>query len=95
MNTILGTLSHLSIGSGVSYDDSPAVLNKMFINSSVTDFRTNHPDTKIDMYLVPSKSIDSTFSSSADWIVNFYTESASLVMWLHTSNGVIQLLPGQ
>jgi hypothetical protein len=95
MNTILGTLSHLSIGSGVSYDDSPAVLNKMFVNSTVTDFRTNHPDNKIDMYLVPSKSIDSTFSSSADWIVNFYSESASLVMWLHTSSGVVQPLPGQ
>ncbi len=92
MGTIISTLSTLSIGSGVNYDDSDAALTKMFGNSTVNNFRTTNPETKIDMYLVPSKSIDSTFSGSADWIVNFYTDSESLVMWLHSANGIIQPL---
>lgn len=92
MGTILGTLSTLSIANGVSYDDSPAVLNKMFSNSTVNNFRITNPGTNIDMYLVPSKSIDTNFTSSADWIVNFYTDNESLVMWLHTSDGTVQPL---
>ena len=92
MGAILGTISTLSIDPGVSYDNSDAVLERMFGNSEVNDFRTVNPDTKIDMYLVPSKSIDSTFSNSADWIVNFYTESESMVMLLHTATGNVQQL---
>ncbi len=92
MSLILGKISTLSIDPGVNYDNSDAVLTTMFNNSAVNDFRTINPETKIDMYLVPSKSIDSTFSNSADWIVNFYTESESLVMWLHSATGNVQQL---
>ena len=92
MSLILGKISTLSIDPGVNYANSDAVLQTMFNNSNVNDFRTINPETKIDMYLVPSKSIDSTFSNSADWIVNFYTTSESLVMWLHTATGGVQQL---
>jgi hypothetical protein len=67
----------------------------MLTRSDVSTFRLNNPDTKIDMFLLPSKSIDSTsISSSADWIVNFYGTNTSLVLWLHpgTINGTIKNL---
>ena len=92
MSLILGKISTLSIDPAVNYANSDAALQTMFNNSAVNDFRTINPETKIDMYLVPSKSIDSTFSNSADWIVNFYTTSESLVMWLHTATGGVQQL---
>ena len=92
MSLILGQISNISIDPGISYSNSDAVLENMFNNSDVNNFRTINPETKIDMYLVPSKSIDSTFTNSADWIVNFYTTNESLVMWLHTANGNIQKL---
>ncbi len=50
---------------------------------------------KIDMFLIPSKSIDTTsISNTADWIVNFYGDTSSLVLWLHpgTVNGTIDVL---
>jgi hypothetical protein len=92
MSLILGKISTLSIDAGINFANSDAVLETMFNSSAVINFRTINPETKIDMYLVPSKSIDSTFSNSADWIVNFYTESESLVMWLHSANGNVQQL---
>ncbi len=93
MQIILGTLSTISIDPTVNYDDSNDVLSKMFNNQVVNTFRINNPELKIDMYLVPAKSIDSTFSNSADWIINFYTDSNSLVMWQHTATGEIIPLP--
>jgi len=95
MGRIFGKLATISIDASASYDDSPQVLSKMLIRSDVSTFRTNNPDTKIDMFLLPSKSIDSTsISSSADWIVNFYGTNTSLVLWLHpgTINGTIKNL---
>jgi hypothetical protein len=44
------------------------------------------------MFLVPSKSLDSTFAASADWIVNFYNQSTSLTMWLNSGTGEIKNL---
>jgi hypothetical protein len=47
----------------------------------------------MDMFLVPSKSIDSTsVSNSADWIVNFYGDTSSLVLWLSTESGNVKNL---
>ena len=95
MDRIFGKLSTIAIDASASYDDSPQVLNKMLTRSDVSTFRLNNPDTKIDMFLLPSKSIDSTnVSNSVDWIVNFYGTNTSLVLWLHpgTINGTIKNL---
>jgi hypothetical protein len=95
MGRIFGKLATISIDASASYDDSPQVLNKMLTRSDVSTFRLNNPDTKIDMFLLPSKSIDSTsINNSVDWIVNFYGTNTSLVLWLHpgTVNGTIKNL---
>ena len=95
MDRIFGKLATISIDASASYDDSPQVLSKMFARSDVSTFRTNNPDTKIDMFLLPSKSIDSTsINNSVDWIVNFYGTNTSLVLWLPpvTINGTIKNL---
>ena len=84
METVFGTLATISISSSAVYDDSPQVLNGMLSRSDVSSFRSTNPGSKIDMFLVPSKSVDSTnVNSSADWIVNFYGDTSSLVLWLH------------
>ncbi len=85
-------LSTVHIESSVDYDDSPAILLKMFERTDVSDFRFSNVGSKIDMFLIPGKSIDTTsITNSADWIVNFYGDSTSLVLWLHpgTVNGTI------
>jgi len=95
MELVFGKLSAIHIDPSASYDDSPEVLNKMFSRNDVTTFRTVNPGAKQDMFLIPSKSIDSTsVSNAADWIVNFYGDSSSLVLWLHPGNinGTIDVL---
>jgi hypothetical protein len=78
---VFGKLSTIHLDPSVSYDDSPGVLNKMLTRSDVTAFRNANSGVKTDMYLVPSKSVDSTnVNNSADWIVNFYSETSSLVL---------------
>jgi hypothetical protein len=82
---VFGRLATLHIEASINYDDSPAVISKMLARSDVAAFRTNNIDSKIDMFLIPSKSIDTlNVRNDADWIVNFYSESSSLVLWLHT-----------
>jgi hypothetical protein len=92
MGSIFGKLSTLHITAGTPYSDSPDVLSSMFSLNEVATFRSTHPKTKIDMFLVPSKSIADSLSNSADWIVNFYADTTSLVMWLHTDTGEIKNL---
>lgn len=95
METVFGTLATASIGASVSFIDSPEVLSRMFSRQDVSTFRTVNPASKIDMFLVPSKSVDTTsVTNSADWIVNFYSESSSLVLWMHpgTSGGTIEVI---
>jgi len=84
LGNVFNQLSTVHIASSVNYDDSPAVIEKMFQRSDVSTFRSFNPVSKIDMFLIPSKSIDTTsVSNSADWIVNFYADTTSLVLWLH------------
>jgi hypothetical protein len=67
----------------------------MLARSDVSTFRNNNIDSKIDMFLIPSKSIDtSSISNTADWIVNFYGDTSSLVLWLHpgTVNGAVDII---
>jgi hypothetical protein len=92
LGNVFNQLSTVHIASSVNYDDSPAVIEKMFQRSDVSTFRSFNPVSKIDMFLIPSKSIDTTsVSNSADWIVNFYADTTSLVLWLHpgTVSGTI------
>lgn len=92
LGNVFNQLSTVHIASSVNYDDSPAVIEKMFQRSDVSTFRSFNPVSKIDMFLIPSKSIDTTsVSNSADWIVNFYADTISLVLWLHpgTVSGTI------
>jgi hypothetical protein len=94
METVFGTLATVSVSASAVYDDSPQVLNKMFSRSDVTSFRSANPESKIDMFLVPGKSLDTNFVNTADWIVNFYGDTSSLVLLLHPGNstGTIDIL---
>lgn len=95
LGEVFNRLSDLHIEGSISYDDSPGVIDKMIVRSDVSTFRATNSGSKIDMFLVPSKSIDTTgVTSTADWIVNFYGDTSSLVLWLHpgTVNGTIDVL---
>jgi len=95
MGMVFNKLATVHIDPTVSYDDSPQVLDKMFSRSDVITFRTTNPEAKTDMFLIPSKSIDTTsVSNAADWVVNFYSDSSSLVLWLHpgTVNGTVDVI---
>jgi hypothetical protein len=84
VGSALGTLATVSIDQNVMYDDSPATLVKA-LQYGGTDFLNQHSDAKIDMLLLPSKSIDTlSISNSADWIVNFHSSTRSLVLWINT-----------
>jgi hypothetical protein len=95
METVLGTLARVAVDPSANYSDSPEVLNLFLPRDDVKTFRAANQNSKIDMILVPGKSIDSTsIINSADWIVNFYGDNSSLVLWLHPGNsaGTIDLL---
>jgi hypothetical protein len=84
LETVISKLAQANINTSVYYDDSPDVINKMLARNDVSTFRNNNLGSKIDMFLIPSKSIDTTsVTNSADWIVNFYGDTSSLVLWLH------------
>ena len=85
-----GKLSTLSIDPSLTYDDSPAALSQLLPRSDVTSFRSLNPGSKIDMMLLPSKSIDTlSVVNSADWIVNFYSNQNSLVLWINTERDTV------
>jgi len=94
METVFGTMATVSISASAVYDDSPQVLNKMLSLSDVTSFRSANLESKIDMFLLPGKSLDTNFTNTADWIVNFYGDTSSLVLLLHPGNstGTIDIL---
>jgi len=94
METVFGMLAMVSVSASAVYDDSPQVLNRMLSRSDVTSFRSANINSKIDMFLLPGKSLDTNLTNTADWIVNFYSDTSSLVLWLHPGNsaGDIDLL---
>ena len=87
-------LATLSIDPAANYNDSPAVIDTALVNGG-NAFIVQNPEVKIDMFLVPSKSIDTTLTlnNSADWIVNFYSADKSLVLWI-SSTGVVKKISG-
>jgi len=93
METVFGTLATVSVSASAVYDDSPQVLNQMLSRSDVSSFRSTNPNSKIDMFLLPGKSLDTNFTNTADWIVNFYGDTSSLVLWLHPGNSTGEIKP--
>ncbi len=86
---VLGLLSQLSINSSATYPDSDDAMDILLANGG-SDFMSSHSGAKIDLFLVPSKSIDTTgLRDSADWLANFYTSTESLVLWYNTGTGIV------
>jgi hypothetical protein len=95
LGSVFGRLAEVNISTSASYDDSPQVIEKMLARGDVTTFRSANPGGKIDMFLIPSKSLDTlSMRDEADWIVNFYGETSSLVLWLHpgTVDGTVDVI---
>jgi len=94
LGTVFSTLATASIDPSANYDDSPLAIQTALLNGG-SAFITQNTNTKIDMLLVPSKSIDSTsVINSADWIINFYSDSNSLVLWINSESGIVTTLSG-
>lgn len=95
MNNVFGKLSTISIDPNAKYNDSPAVIDTALKHGGST-FIIQNTNTKIDLFLLPGKSIDTTLTlnNSADWIVNFYSGNKSLVLWINSTNGTVIKLSG-
>ena len=93
LNSVFNRLSTLAIDPAANYRDSPATIDTALVHGG-NIFFTQNTGVKIDMYLLPSKSIDTTLAvnNSADWIVNFYSSSKSLVLWINSNSGVVTKL---
>jgi hypothetical protein len=95
LGSVFGRLAEVNISTSAPYDDSPQVIEKMLARGEVSTFRAANPGGKIDMFLIPSKSLDTlSVRDDADWIVNFYGETSSLVLWLHpgTVSGTVDII---
>ncbi len=93
LNSVFNRLSTLAIDPAANYRDSPATIDTALVHGG-NIFLTQNTGVKIDMYLLPSKSIDTTLTvnNSADWIVNFYSSSKSLVLWINSNSGAVTKL---
>ncbi len=93
LGSVLGRLSMLAIDPNANYKDSPATIDTALAHGG-NSFLSQNVGAKIDMFLLPSKSIDTTLTvnNSADWIVNFYSNSKSLVLWINSNSGVVTTL---
>ena len=54
LGNVFGGLSTINIDPSVSYDDSPAIIEKMLTRSDVSNFRSSNSGSKIDMFLFRS-----------------------------------------
>lgn len=95
LGKVFNRLSTLAIDPNASYKDSPATIDTALVYGG-NAFLAQNNGVKIDMFLLPSKSIDTTLTvnNSADWIVNFYTSNKSLVLWINSNSGVVTKLSG-
>ncbi len=95
ISQVFNRLSTLAIDPNAVYKDSPATIDTALVHGGNT-FLAQNSGVKIDMFLLPSKSIDTTLvlNNSADWIVNFYSGSKSLVLWINSNSGVVTNLSG-
>ncbi len=88
-----GVIGTVGISTSAGYSDSPAALSIALETDAAKTFRALNPASQIDMYLFPSKSVNDTLgtTNAADWVVNFYFPNSSLVLWITTDHGVVQL----
>jgi len=88
-------LATLAIDPNANYKDSPATIDTVLVHGGNV-FISQNAGSKVDMFLLPSKSIDTTLvlNNSADWIVNFYSSNKSLVLWINSNTGVVTKLSG-
>lgn len=95
LDNVFGRLATVYIDPNAVYKDSPAAIDTALAHGG-TSFITQNPGSKIDMYLVPGKSIDTMLSitNSADWIINFRSDTKSLVLWINSNSGVVTKLSG-
>lgn len=95
LGKVFNRLSTLAIDPNANYKDSPAVIDTALVHGG-NIFIAQNTGVKIDMFLLPSKSIDTTLTvnNSADWIVNFNSNSKSLVLWINSNSGVVTKLSG-
>lgn len=87
LGTVFNRLATVAVDLNAAYDDSPQAISKA-LNAGGSAFMNQNTGSKIDMFLVPGKSIDTTLavSNTADWIVNFYSSGNSLVLWIRGDN---------
>ncbi len=87
LGTVFNRLATVAVDPNAAYDDSPQAISKA-LNAGGSAFMNQNTGSKIDMFLVPGKSIDTTLtvSNTADWIVNFYSDNKSLVLWIRGNN---------
>ncbi len=87
MGLVFGRLATVAVDPNASYDDSPQAISKA-LTAGGTAFMNQNAGSKIDMFLIPGKSIDTTLtvSNTADWIVNIYSSAKSLVLWIRGDN---------
>lgn len=95
LDQAFSTLSSAAISAQATYDDSPQAIQKA-LNNGGSNFISQNTNVKIDMFLLPAKSIDSTLSTTntADWVINFYSDSRSLVLWLNSGSNTVITLSG-
>lgn len=95
LGKVFNKLATVAIDPNANYNDSPAAIDTALAHGGNV-FLAQNTGAKIDMFLVPSKSIDTTLTlnNSADWIVNFYSSSKSLVLWINSNSGVVTKLSG-
>jgi hypothetical protein len=87
MGSVFNRLATVAIDPNAAYDDSPQAISKA-LTAGGSAFLSQNTGSKIDMFLVPGKSIDTTLavSNTADWILNFYSSASSLVLWIRGDN---------
>ncbi|GJQ62187.1 MAG: hypothetical protein SCALA702_12400 [Melioribacteraceae bacterium] len=86
---VFGLLSTVAISESASYPDSDEAMVK-FLNGGGQAYLSANSGAKIDLFLVPSKSITiNGIENSADWICNFYGGSTSLTLWLNSGTGIV------
>lgn len=95
LGSVFNRLSTLAIDPNANYKDSPATIDTALVHGG-NIFLSQNVGAKVDMFLLPSKSIDTTLAlnNSADWIVNFYSSNKSLVLWINSNSGVVTKLSG-
>lgn len=87
LGTVFNKLATIGVNPNADFEDSPLAVSRA-LNAGGSVFMNQNAGSKIDMFLVPGKSIDTTLtiSNTADWIVNFYSNDKSLVLWIRGNN---------